>query len=87
MDWTTKSTIWTRSRRTPKLTKSLRNQIAVFITASATPLACSTVAPYDETRNQLGSLSTTDRFQVQVIDRETPTSLTEPDAISAYQQG
>lgn len=87
MDWATNSTIWTRSRRTPKLTKLLRNQIAVFITASSTLLASSPVAPYDETRNQLHSHPTPDRSQVQVIDRETPTSLTDPDAISAYHHG
>ena len=50
-------------------------------------LACGAGAPSDETLGRQDHITTPDRSQVQVIDREIPEGLTDPSASAAYDQG
>ena len=57
----------------------------VAIVALATTMACSTSTARDD--DQQVQLPTPDRSQIQIIDPDLPTGLTDPAAVSAYQQG
>ena len=58
----------------------------VAIIALAISMACSAFTARDD-RDQQVQLPTPDRSQVQIIDPEPPAGLTDPAAVSAYQQG
>ena len=64
----------------------LKNATVVII-ALATALACQAGVPQDDTSHQEPHLPTPDRSQVLIIDDEAPSSLTDPEAVSAYRQG
>ena len=59
----------------------------VAIVALATTMACSAFTAGEDANDQQVPLPTPDRSQVQIIDREPPHGLTDPAAVSAYQQG
>ena len=50
-------------------------------------MACSTFTAGEHDNDQQVQLPTPDRSQVQIIDPEPPYGLTDPAAVSAYQQG
>lgn len=80
-------TRWIRALSTPGLANLQQSRIPAVIIALATLLACHAEAPHDETLTRLDGLPTPDRSHVQIIDQETPRGLTDPAAITAYQQG
>ena len=58
----------------------------VAIIVLAISMACSALTARDDHDQQV-QLPTPDRSQVQIIDPKPPTGLTDPAAVSAYQQG
>ena len=60
---------------------------AVVIIALTTVLACHAGSPQDDTSHQEPHLATPGRSQALIIDDEAPSSLTDPEAVSAYRQG
>ena len=59
----------------------------IAIIALATTMACSTFTAGEDDNDRQVQLPTPDRSQVQIIDPEPPTGLTDPAAVSVYQQG